>query len=833
MPERKKNRIEQIEQRENLVQNETSLKYQLETERFIAALSMQFVNLKLDKLDHSLNLVVRSLGRFIGADRCYIILFRDTVTIDKVYEWCGAGVEAHLDHLQGISIDSIPWFGQMVEEARIKKISRAVDISAAMKDGHELWSIDEVQSIIQTPIFCFGNLVGILGLESIWLPRNWQQVETTLLERVCKLVAAILEFSRQEGERQANEELFQEIVSSITDHVYVTEVTEAGERKNLHLSHHAQDLTDYSTEQLLADWSLWPETIIHPDDRLAAAAQADRLARGEDSETEYRLVRADGTVIWVRDRARVKTKGTSKIVYGLVSDITKRKMAELEREWLTNELRDIKETLEERVWGRTAELQAIIDAVGEGIVVTDLNGIIQYVNPALEHLTGYSEAEALGQTPSLWKSNHHNHSFFTQMWHTILSGQTWRGEVVNKHKDGHLYEAVLTISPIPGPDSQALGFVGVQHDITPFKEMDRMKSEFISTAAHELRTPLTSIRGFSEILNTRQLPEERKTRYLNYINQQAEALAAIIDDLLDLSRLEAGEGFVITDDLVDVKTVVEEIIFGFQENHSDHQYHLFGPGSWPLMRGDPAKLSQLFKNMFSNATKYSPDGGEITFTAEVKSAYQLVHFTLTDQGIGMKPEQVAKIFDRFYRVDASNTAPEGTGLGMTISRLIVELHGGKIWVESEYGSGTTVQILLPLPDRPTHILVVEDDEVLQEIQQRHLELQGFQVFTAGEGESGLQLAQACLPNLILLDLALPGMTGFTVLDKLHTNELTRGIPIIITSAMDRPEEVEKTLSNVVIDYLVKPYTMNDLTVRVNRGLAKTRHEIGRKWYSYG
>lgn len=267
MPESKKNRIQQIEPIEDLGQSETSLKYQLEIERFIATLSMHFIDLKLDELDHSLNFVVRSLGRLIGVDRCYIILFKDKVTVDKVYEWCGAGGESHVDQLKGIIIDSIPWFEKFVEEATIKKISRVADLSSTSNDGHDLWRIDEIQSIIQVPIFGFGSITGILGLESIWLPRNWQQAETTLLERVCELLTAIFEFSRRDGERRANEELFQEIVSSITDHVYVTEVTENGEHKNLHLSHHAQDLTNYSTEQLMADWSLWPETIIHPADR--------------------------------------------------------------------------------------------------------------------------------------------------------------------------------------------------------------------------------------------------------------------------------------------------------------------------------------------------------------------------------------------------------------------------------------------------------------------------------------------------------------------------------------------------------------------------------------
>jgi PAS domain S-box-containing protein len=626
---------------------------------------------------------------------------------------------------------------------------------------------------------------------------------------------------RAEAELRASEERFRLVISSISDHIYVTRVTEDGTHINLYLSPHAEALTGYPMKNFMNDWRFWPDTVIHPDDRAAAAAQAEQLAQGQHGEVEYRLVRADGRIIWVRDSARVQAEGeSSKIVYGLVSDITERKQVELEREWLTIELRNINQTLDERVRARTAELQAIFDAVGEGIVVTNLAGLIEYINPALEKLTCYSAEETVGQTPRLWKSERQSTTLYTQMWQTILAGHTWRGELINKRKDGSLYDALLTITPIPGPHDQPVGFVGVQSDITPFKEMDRLKSEFISMAAHELRTPLTSILGFSEILLTRQLNEDRQIRYLTFINQQADALRAILDDLLDLSRMEAGEGFEITEAPVELKQIVEETVFGFQENQSKYHYRIIGPELWPQIKGDTAKLAQLFKNLFSNATKYSPNGGEITLQANVEAAYNLLHLTLTDQGIGMTSDQLAQVFDRFYRADASNTAIGGTGLGMTISRLIVERHGGKIWVESQYGSGTTVHIVFPLLNRRTYVLIIEDDENLRELQQRVLKTEGFVVLGVEDGLAGLKLAHVCLPNLILLDLALPGMTGFDVLEHLQIDYLTKDIPVIITSAIDTAAEIERAIQKGAMDYLVKPYGMGDLTVRVNRALAK-------------
>ncbi len=646
-----------------------------------------------------------------------------------------------------------------------------------------------------------------------------------LQQQIAELKASEAKLKQEIADVRANEERFRQVLSFISDHIYVTKVTEDGRRLNLYLSPHVETLTGYPHQKFQDDWHFWPENVIHPDDRTAAAAQAEQLAQGKDSELEYRLVRADGKVIWIRDRARVRREGRDKIIYALVSDITSHKLVELEREWLTYELRDINQTLDERVRARTAELQAILDAAGEGIVVTDLDGKIQYINPALERLTGYTEAEALEQTPSLWSSDQQDKTFYMQMWQTIRSGQTWRGELVNKRKDGTHFHALLTITPVPGPDDKPIGFVGMQSDITPFKEMDRLKSEFISTAAHELRTPLTTIQGFSEILLHRELPSERQNRYLTFINQQAEALAAIIEDLLDLSKLEAKQGFEIADEMVDLKEIIDQTVFGFQESYPRHRYKTIFPQGKLLVKGDAAKLAQLFKNLVSNATKYSPNGGTISTQVRSEPEYDLLHLTLADQGVGMTSEQLAHVFDRFYRADASNTAIGGTGLGMTISRLIVERHRGRIWIESEYGVGTTAHVLLPLPDRADHILVVEDDTVLQEVQRRSLELYGFKVLVAANGRTGLELARNCLPNLILLDLALPGMTGFTVLDKLGREGITPGVPVIITSAMDKPDEIERAFAIGVVDYLVKPYSMSDLLVRVNRALSESRQAI--------
>jgi signal transduction histidine kinase len=231
--------------------------------------------------------------------------------------------------------------------------------------------------------------------------------------------------------------------------------------------------------------------------------------------------------------------------------------------------------------------------------------------------------------------------------------------------------------------------------VTHEREVDRMKTEFISTAAHELRTPLTSIQGFSEIMLTRDdISELEKKRFLSYINKQAISLAMIVSDLLDIARIESERSFSLNKTPCNIGDILNQVVPYFQEHTQKHHFEMVFPEKPVELYMDKQKMEQVFKNLISNAVKYSPDGGLIRVAGRVSADYFEV--SVADQGIGMTPEQVEKMFDKFYRADASNTAIEGTGLGMTIVKHIVEGHGGKIWVASELGKGTTVKFTISI-----------------------------------------------------------------------------------------------------------------------------------------
>jgi len=227
------------------------------------------------------------------------------------------------------------------------------------------------------------------------------------------------------------------------------------------------------------------------------------------------------------------------------------------------------------------------------------------------------------------------------------------------------------------------------------KELDRMKSDFLSTAAHELRTPLTSILGFSEILLKRKLDKERQNRFLKIINEEALSLADLIDELLDVSRIESGRGFKIKKAPFELREIILKNVDFFKSQTDKHDFEVNIPGDLPSIQADKEKISQVIDNLLSNAVKFSPQGGKIRISVE--QANDQVKISVADNGTGIPEKDLPRIFERFYRVNnAFAQGIGGAGLGLSIAKYIVESHGGKIRGESEVGKGSTFSFTLPI-----------------------------------------------------------------------------------------------------------------------------------------
>lgn len=226
------------------------------------------------------------------------------------------------------------------------------------------------------------------------------------------------------------------------------------------------------------------------------------------------------------------------------------------------------------------------------------------------------------------------------------------------------------------------------------KQQNKYKNEFIAIASHELRTPLCSILGYSELLTASgQFTDEEVREFLQIIQEKSEELAAIVDDLLDLSHMEAGRPIILNKTSHDISQLIRHEVALFQRISSQHQFQLSFVGEPFDLQFDVGKIVRVIENLLSNAVKFSPQGGTIIINAQRQDAF--CQFSVSDDGIGMTPDQINKVFDKFYRADSSDSAVSGLGLGMSIVKQIVKTHGGCIWVESEPNSGTTVSFTLP------------------------------------------------------------------------------------------------------------------------------------------
>jgi PAS domain S-box-containing protein len=395
-------------------------------------------------------------------------------------------------------------------------------------------------------------------------------------------------------------------------------------------------------------------------------------------------------------------------------EIAERKRAEAE-------LRRVNQALEEIVAERTRELQAerdrtqaILEAVGEAVIVTDLQGRIQYLNPAAMELTGYTVEEAMGRSPSLWQAGEQPGEPGFQGPMSLDAAQARSVEVVSRRKDGSLYDSVMTVAPLL--DSRAgdkpIGYVSVQRDITPIKEAERLKDEFVSNVSHELRTPLSVIALVSGNLDVlyERLSDEKRQRMIRDIRQHAQVLDDLVGDVLEISRIESGRISMERGEVELVQLAREEIEKQLPLAHRKSQTLQVAGVEQLHVRGNVDQLRQVVRNLLNNAIKYTPEDGKITCECAVLtgetweatwpgsnelSAGQWAALRVSDTGIGISQEDLPQVFERFYRVKTQGKIP-GTGLGLSITKELVESHGGHIAAASTLGVGTVFAIYLPL-----------------------------------------------------------------------------------------------------------------------------------------
>lgn len=472
-------------------------------------------------------------------------------------------------------------------------------------------------------------------------------------------------------------------------------------------------------------------------------------------------------------------------------------------------------------------LEAILKSMANAVLAFDRFGNLVLVNPVAEIFLGIAGEEVFGKPlrealpqeslKSLWEA---------------LAGE--KGEFLAKEtritnfREGTTRTVKANLTRVRDHLNNIIGTVLVMEDITKEKEIDRMKTEFVSTTSHEIRTPLASIKESVALVfdgSTGGINETQR-KFLGIAQRNIARLTSLINNVLDLSKIESGK-MTLERTEVDLNKIAQDVKGTFEIEAGKKRIGLQVKleEGLPLLQADPDRITQVLTNLVSNAVKFTPEGGQVTMaTSYYGSDRKFLQASVRDTGIGIDKKDFERLFKKFGQLDASMMRRVGgTGLGLAISQEIVELHGGRIWVESDRGKGSTFSFILPVESKEgamgkKKILVIDDEPDLCATVKKRLEASDFSVLTVLSGQEGLEEAKDYRPDLIVLDLMMPAMDGFEVCKQLKKDTETSSIPVVVLTALEQEDAAKRALSMGAQGYLVKPFEPESLLFTIKEFL---------------
>ena len=663
----------------------------------------------------------------------------------------------------------------------------------------------------------------VLTMSNTHIDNRLRLTNIELNGRIALLEKRLLDLEKTNETLQDSEKRYRRLFESARDGILILN---ADTGRVVDVNPFLMQLLGYSYDELCGKhlWEIGVFKDIAASKDAFNVLQDNEYIRYEDLPLENRL----GQPIAVEFISNVYRVDHIKVIQCNIRDITAHKRAKAERK----------------------RMMAAIEQMGEAIVITDAQGDIQFVNPAFERTTGYSQEEAIGRNPRILSSGKQNELFYRNLWDTISSGRTWAGRLVNKRKDGNLYTEETTISPVRDASNQIVNYVAVKRDITQhlqlaaqFQQAQKMEAVgmLAGGVAHDYNNMLSVILGYAEMAQEKIDPSQSLHADLEIIIKAAKRSADITRQLLTFARKQT-----IIPVVLDLNQTVESMLTMLRRLIGEDIDLAWLPktGLSPL-KLDPVQVDQILANLCVNARDAIEGVGKITIEtgkAVFDKAYCADHFgfiegeyvllAVSDDGCGMDQEVLDQIFEPFF---TSKGEGKGTGLGLSTVHGIIKQNNGFINVYSEPGTGTTFRIYLPghrdqavdsqqektteIPlSRGETVLVVEDEPVILGMSKKMLEKLGYRVLAAATPGEAIGLAEkhASDIHLVITDVVMPEMNGKDLAERLQS--LYPSIHILFMSGYTADVIAHRGVLNEGVNFIQKPFSMNDLAVKVREAM---------------
>ncbi len=792
----------------------TELKRSKILEEELLKLSLQLTGLPSSKLMGAIDLALSKIGSFLTADRTYIFEF-DTAenTMSNTHEWCNNGIQPEIENLKNIPCEIFPMWMATLQRNENVIIPSVDELPESWHAEREILEPQGIQSLIVIPIQIENNLIGFVGLDTVKKKKVYSNSEINILKVWGNMLAGLINNQRIEGILDQTRQNYETFFNTIDDFLFVLD--ESG--NIIHTNNTVIKRLGYPTDEL-RDQSV---LMVHPVERREEAGRiVGEMLAGTADFCPVPLVTRSGSYIPVETRVKRGFWNGKSVIFGVSKDTSK---IELSEEKFS------------KAFQSNSALMAI-SLFEEGRYFD--------VNDSFIKTLGYTRDEIIGKTAdelAIFVDTHALYAINENLKRNIpvreveLEIRTKSGKIITNLFSAdyiHIGSELCLLTVMLDITERKQAEEEIQSARTEAEQANLAKSEFLSRMSHELRTPMNSILGFAQLLDLGDLNAAQK-KGVYYILNSGKHLLNLINEVLDISRIEAGR-LSLSLEPISIQSVIKEMMEIVQPNarlrnlKTELQH---SPEGELFVQADRQRLKQVLLNLINNAIKYNREGGSLTISSQVQYTnvpeISWVRISITDTGMGIRQDDLGRLFHPFERIGAEKTETEGTGLGLTVVKKLMDAMGGMVGVKSSHGEGSTFWIELQLVDghkniteqindpstpklsgseRSGTILYIEDNisnsELVRGIIESHRP--SIHLITNIYGKLAVKSAIDNSPDLILLDLDLPDIHGSEVLANIQANEKTNAIPVIIVSADVMPQQIEKLMKAGAKKYLSKP-----------------------------